>query len=152
RRASEAFRVREADRLRTAAGAGGLGDADRTAMKKRADELVARPITGDERASMEALKRADVRTISKNHAGDGLAMLDRIRPADHDQYAKGSNIKKGTERLFLSDREINGMFDANLWREDRSFEKKLPPNMLGAGVNCADCHPKKKDDFKLDLR
>lgn len=152
RRASEAFRVREADRLRAAAGAGGVTDADRAAMRKRADELVARPITAEERASITALQGADARTISKNDAADGLAMLDRIRPADHEQYAKGTNIKKGTEHLFLSDSQINHMFNADIWREDRSLERKVPANLLRGGVNCADCHPDKKDDFRLDLR
>jgi hypothetical protein len=148
RKASDELRVREADRLRAAAGGQGVADADRTAWKKRADDLVMRPATPDERTAADALRRADVQTISKNDAADGLALVDRLRPADHEKYAPNTNIKKGSEHLFLDDRAVNHMFNADIWKEQKPFDKSL---LMRGGVNCADCHPDKKTDFKLDL-
>src|SRR5206468_2790112 len=58
----------------------------------------------------------------------------------------------GDEKLFLTDPEINHMFDANVWKDHP--EIKRDALILRDSKECMRCHPdpnKKSEPFNLDL-
>lgn len=153
RTVSDDFRMREADRIRKASQAEGLSDKARQDLRTHADNLIRRPMTGDQRMMFDELKRTNASDLSHRDAGDALKLIDRYKPADWASYAGGRGIKKEHEGLFLTDGEANRLFDAGVWGPKPEIDDRRSALLMGDPKACMRCHPDRTPkSFDLDLR
>ena len=130
-KASDAFRLREADRMRAAA-------PDDPDVRQRADDLVRRPLTPASDRFLDALETTPADRLSKNDVDDGMAVIRRHRAADHDQYDRRTGLAPGNDDLFVGTKEQNALFDANRVRDLDLARDRLRSL---TSKNCIDCHP-----------
>lgn len=142
-------RLGEAARLRDAAAKSGKPE-----LSALADDLVARPIKPEERAAIDALMRTKPQDLSLADVKAGVAIADRLRPADHASYDARTNIRKVDEALFLKDAEVKKLFDANEWMDPLVLEHPASraPAPRAFDNNCLKPPPTKVTAFDFSER
>lgn len=140
RRFADQLRLDEAALLRRTGGAEN---------QQRANELIARTATPEQRTVLDALKAAKPQEISYRDGGDALRLLDELKPADQANYAANTNIRRGDEAHFLSDREVNRLFDSRVWMNNGEAFINRDAIMRMNNKDCIRCHPSRETP-KLD--